>query len=59
MKIVFQDPTFSLQLFRAISEIYYKGDIGECLSTACPDPEMEAFDRVLEWVLEWLMPNLD
>jgi hypothetical protein len=55
MKIVFQDPTFSLQLFRAISEIYYKGDIGECLSTACPDPEMEASDRVLEW----LMPNLD
>ena len=35
MKIVFQDPTFSLQLLRAISETYYKGaDIGECLSTA-------------------------
>jgi hypothetical protein len=35
MKIVFQDPTFSFQLLRAISETYYKGaDIGECLSTA-------------------------
>lgn len=35
MKIVFQDPTFSLQLLRAIEETYYKGaDIGECLSTA-------------------------
>ncbi len=35
MKIVFQDPTFSLQLLRTISEAYYKGaDIGECLSTA-------------------------
>jgi hypothetical protein len=29
MKIVFQDPTFSLQLLRTISETYYKGaDIG-------------------------------
>ena len=35
MKIVFQDPTFSLQLLRAIGESYYKSaDIGECLSTA-------------------------
>ncbi len=35
MKIVFQDPTFSLQLLRAIGETYYKGaDIGEYLSTA-------------------------
>jgi hypothetical protein len=34
MKIVFQDPTFSLQLLRTIGETYYKGaDIGECLST--------------------------
>ena len=30
MKIVFQDPTFSLQLLRTIGETYYKGaDIGE------------------------------
>jgi len=29
MKIVFHDPTFSLQLLRAIGETYYKGaDIG-------------------------------
>jgi hypothetical protein len=35
MKIVFQDPTFSLQLLRTISETYYKGaDTGERLSTA-------------------------
>jgi hypothetical protein len=35
MKILFQDPTFSLQLLRTISETYYKGpDTGECLSTA-------------------------
>jgi hypothetical protein len=35
MKIVFQDPTFYLQLLRTISETYYKGaDISEYLSTA-------------------------
>ena len=35
MKIVFQDPTFLLQLLRTIGESYYKGDdIGECRSTA-------------------------
>jgi hypothetical protein len=35
MKIVFQDPTLSLQLLRAMGETYYKAaDIGECLSTA-------------------------
>ncbi|HEX9318636.1 MAG TPA: hypothetical protein VF884_06850 [Nitrososphaeraceae archaeon] len=35
MKIVFEDPTFSLQLLRVISQAYYGGaDIGECLSTA-------------------------
>ena len=35
MKIVFQAPTFSLQLLRVIGETYYKGaDIGGCLSTA-------------------------
>lgn len=35
MKLIFDDPTFSLQLLRAISATYYKGaDIGECLSTA-------------------------
>jgi len=37
MKIIFSDPTFSLQLLRAIGETYYRGaDIGECLSTAYP-----------------------
>ena len=51
MKIVFQDPTFSLQLLRAIGETYYKGaDVGECLSTAY---------RIIEgdfesWYAEWL-----
>ena len=35
MKIVFQNPTFSSQLLRTISQTYYGGaDIGECLSTA-------------------------
>jgi hypothetical protein len=35
MKLIFDDPIFSIQLLRAISETYYKGaDIGECLSTA-------------------------
>ena len=35
MKLIFDDPTFSLQLLRAISQTYYKGaDIENCLSTA-------------------------
>jgi hypothetical protein len=35
MKLVFQDPTFSLQLLRTVDQTYYKdADIGECLSTA-------------------------
>jgi pimeloyl-ACP methyl ester carboxylesterase len=51
MKIVFQDPTFSLQLLRAIGETYYKGaDIGECLSTAYRIKEGD-FDS---WHVEWL-----
>jgi pimeloyl-ACP methyl ester carboxylesterase len=51
MKIVFQDPTFSLQLLRAISETYYKGaDIGECLSTAYRIQEGD-FES---WYKEWL-----
>ncbi|HEY6535133.1 MAG TPA: alpha/beta hydrolase [Candidatus Nitrosocosmicus sp.] len=51
MKIVFNDPTFSLLLLRTIAETYYKGaDIGECLSTAY---------RIIEgdfesWYEEWL-----
>jgi pimeloyl-ACP methyl ester carboxylesterase len=51
LKLVFQDPTFSLQLLRAISQTYYKcADIGECLSTAY---------RIIEgdfesWHIEWL-----
>jgi hypothetical protein len=51
MKIVFQDPTFSLQLLRAISETYYKGaDIGECLSTA----------RMQKWKHRiWLLKTYD
>lgn len=51
MKIVFQDPTFSLQLLRAIGETYYKGaDISECLSTAyrIKDGDFES------WYKEWL-----
>jgi pimeloyl-ACP methyl ester carboxylesterase len=51
MKIVFQDPTFSLQLLRAIGETYYKGaDIGECLSTAYRIKEGD-FES---WYQEWL-----
>jgi pimeloyl-ACP methyl ester carboxylesterase len=51
MKIVFQDPTFSLQLLRAIGETYYKGaDIGECLSTAYRIKEGD-FES---WHIEWL-----
>src|SRR5215204_222079 len=51
MKIVFQDPTFSLQLLRTIGETYYKGaDIGECLSTAYRIKEGD-FES---WHIEWL-----
>ncbi|MGB7638819.1 MAG: hypothetical protein WBL88_14755 [Nitrososphaeraceae archaeon] len=51
MKIVFQDPTFSLQLLRAIGQTYYKGaDIGECLSTAYRIKEGD-FES---WYKEWL-----
>jgi pimeloyl-ACP methyl ester carboxylesterase len=51
MKIVFQDPTFSLQLLRVIGESYYKGaDIGECLSTAYRIKEGD-FES---WHQEWL-----
>jgi pimeloyl-ACP methyl ester carboxylesterase len=51
MELVFQDPTFSLQLLRAISETYYKGaDIGECLSTAYRVKEGD-FES---WYQEWL-----
>ena len=51
MKIVFQDPTFSLQLLRTIGQTYYKGaDIGECLSTAYRIKEGD-FES---WYTEWL-----
>jgi alpha-beta hydrolase superfamily lysophospholipase len=51
MELVFQDPTFFLQLLRAISETYYKGaDIGECLSTAYRIKEGD-FES---WYQEWL-----
>jgi|KBSMisStaDraftv2_1062788.scaffolds.fasta_scaffold96469_2 pimeloyl-ACP methyl ester carboxylesterase len=51
MKIVFQDPTFSLQLLRVIGETYYKcADIGECLSTAYRIKEGD-FES---WHTEWL-----
>ncbi|MFZ0897035.1 MAG: hypothetical protein WAZ77_21245 [Candidatus Nitrosopolaris sp.] len=51
MKVVFQDPTFSLQLLRAIAETYNKGaDIGECLSTAYRIREGD-FES---WYIEWL-----
>src|ERR687898_1682320 len=51
MKVVFQDPTFSLELLRAIGETYYKGaDIGECLSTAYRIKEGD-FES---WHQEWL-----
>jgi len=51
MKLVFEDPTFSLQLLRAIGETYSRGaDIGECLSTAYRIREGN-FDS---WHEEWL-----
>lgn len=51
MKVIFQDPTFSLQLLRALSETYYRGaDIGECLSTAYRITEGD-FES---WHTEWL-----
>ena len=51
MKILFQDPTFSVQLLRTISETYYKGpDVGECLSTAYRIKEGD-FES---WYKEWL-----
>ena len=51
MKIVFQDPTFSLQLLRVIGETYYKAaDVGECLSTAYRIKEGD-FES---WHEEWL-----
>jgi pimeloyl-ACP methyl ester carboxylesterase len=50
MKIIFQDPTFSLQLLRTIGQTYYKGaDIGECLSTAYRIKEGD-FES---WYAEW------
>lgn len=50
MKLIFDDPTFSLQLLRAISQTYYKGaDIGECLSTAYRIKESD-FES---WYNEW------
>jgi pimeloyl-ACP methyl ester carboxylesterase len=51
MKILFNDPTFSSQLLRAIGETYYRGaDIGECLSTAYRIKEGD-FES---WHTEWL-----
>lgn len=51
MKLVFQDPTFSLQLLRTIGETYYKGaDIGECLSTAYRITEGDFESRHREWL---------
>lgn len=51
MELVFQDPTFSLQLLRVLNEIYYKGaDIGECFSTAYRIREGD-FES---WHQEWL-----
>jgi hypothetical protein len=51
MKLIFDDPTFSLQLLRAISETYYKGaDIGECLLTVYRIKEND-FES---WYNEWL-----
>ncbi|HYF99661.1 MAG TPA: alpha/beta fold hydrolase [Candidatus Saccharimonadales bacterium] len=51
MKLVFKDPTFSLQLLRAIGETYYRGaDIGECLSTAYRIEE----GNFESWHEEWL-----
>ena len=51
MKLIFDDPTFSLQLLRAISETYYKeADIGEYLSTAYRIKESD----FQNWYDEWL-----
>jgi hypothetical protein len=51
MKIVFQDPSFSLQMLRTIGETYYKGaDICECLSTSYRIKEGD-FES---WHTEWL-----
>jgi alpha-beta hydrolase superfamily lysophospholipase len=51
MKLVFKDPTFSLQLLRAISETYFRGaDIGECISTAYRIEE----GNFESWHREWL-----
>jgi hypothetical protein len=51
MKVVFHDPTFSLQLLRTIDKTYYKAaDIGECLSTAYRIKEGD-FES---WLIEWL-----
>jgi hypothetical protein len=51
MKVVFQNPTFALQLIRTIGETYYKAaDIGECLSTAYRIKEGD-FES---WHVEWL-----
>ena len=51
MKLVFEDPTFSLQLLRAIGKTYFKAaDIGECLSTAYRIEE----GNFESWHKEWL-----
>ena len=51
MKIIFQDPTFSLQVLRVLNEVYHKGaDVGECLSTAYRIKEGD-FES---WHQEWL-----
>ena len=51
MKVVFHDPTFSLQLLRTIDKTYNKvADIGECLSTAYRIKEGD-FES---WHIEWL-----
>jgi hypothetical protein len=51
MKVVFHDPTFSLQLLRTIDKTYYKAaDICECLSTAYRIKEGD-FES---WHIEWL-----
>jgi pimeloyl-ACP methyl ester carboxylesterase len=51
LKVVFQDPTFSLQLLRAMGQTYYGGaDVGECLSTAYRIKEGD-FES---WHTEWL-----
>lgn len=51
MKIIIQDPTFSLQLLRALGETYYKGaDNGECLSTAYCIKEDDFESSYEEWL---------